>query len=55
MSETKFAMISEWMVNGNIRSFVKANPSADRLELVGFLFGNLAIFARNSPAFGRFI
>jgi hypothetical protein len=38
MSETQFAMVSEWMVNGNINEFVKANPDADRLRLVGSLF-----------------
>jgi len=36
MSETRFAMVSDWMVNGNITSFVKAHPDEDRLELVGF-------------------
>jgi len=36
MSESRFAMISDWMVNGNINNFVKAHPDADRLELVGF-------------------
>jgi len=35
MSETRFAMISDWMENGNISSFVKAHPDANRLELVG--------------------
>jgi len=30
-----FAMISEWMVNGNINEFVKAHRDANRLELVG--------------------
>ena len=38
MSETKFAMISDWMVNGNINDFVKMHPDANRLELVGFSF-----------------
>ena len=38
MSETRFAMISDWMANGNITSFVKAHPDANRLELVGPLF-----------------
>jgi len=38
MSETQFAMVSDWMLNGNINEFVKAHPGADRLELVGFLF-----------------
>ena len=35
MSETRFIMISDWMANGNINSFVKAHPDANRLELVG--------------------
>jgi len=35
MTETQFATVSDWMVNGNINSFVKAHPNADRLELVG--------------------
>ena len=35
MSETRFAMVSDWMVNGNINDFVRARPDANRLELVG--------------------
>ena len=35
MSETHFAMVSDWMENGNINDFVKAHPEADRLGLVG--------------------
>jgi hypothetical protein len=38
MSETQFAMISDWMENGNINEFVKAHPGANRLELVGISF-----------------
>ena len=38
MSETQFAMISDWMVNGNINDFVKAHPDVNRLALVGFSF-----------------
>ena len=38
MSETEFAMVSDWMVNGNINDFVKAHPDANRLGLVGFPF-----------------
>jgi len=38
MSETRFAMISDWMTNGSINSFVKAHPDANRLELVGISF-----------------
>ena len=39
MSEAQFAMVSDWMVNGNINDFVKARPSANRLELVGLTYG----------------
>ena len=35
MSEEQFAMVSDWMANGNINDFVKAHPDANRLELVG--------------------
>jgi hypothetical protein len=42
MSETQFAMISDWMVHGNINDFVKAHPDANRLELVGFSFSPTA-------------
>ena len=38
MSENQFAMISDWMANGNINEFVKERPDANRLELVGFSF-----------------
>ena len=36
MTEIHFAMVSEWMENGNIKEFVKAHPDEDRLRLVGF-------------------
>jgi hypothetical protein len=36
MSEGHFAMISEWMMNGNINNFVKTHPDVNRLELVSF-------------------
>ena len=36
MSEGQFSMISNWMSNGNINEFVKANPNVNRLKLVGF-------------------
>ena len=35
-SQLKFAMVSEWMPNGNINQFVKARPDANRFKLVGF-------------------
>jgi len=37
MTENKFVMVSEWMKNGNINVFLKANPGVNRLELVCFL------------------
>ena len=38
MSESHFAMISDWMANGSICEFLKGNPSANRLELVSLWF-----------------
>jgi len=38
MTETQFAMVSEWMVNGNICEFVKTHPDVDQLRLVCFPF-----------------
>ena len=35
MSETQFAMVSDWMVNGNVNEFVNAHPDTNRLKLVG--------------------
>ena len=34
MSENQYAMVSEWMVNGNINEFVEAHRDANRFELV---------------------
>ena len=36
MSGNQFAMVSEWMVNGNINEFVKMHRDANRFKLVGF-------------------
>jgi len=36
MGVNQFAMVSEWMPNGNINKFVKAHGDANRFELVGF-------------------
>jgi serine/threonine protein kinase len=38
MTENKFAMISEWMTNGNINQFVRARRDANRFQLVSALF-----------------
>ena len=35
MTEGRFAMVSEWMTNGNINKFISENQSANRFELVG--------------------
>jgi len=34
MGDEQFAMISEWMVNGNINEFVKVHRNVNRFELV---------------------
>ena len=34
MTENEFAMISEWMPNGNINGFVAVHQDANRFELV---------------------
>ena len=34
MTEVQLTMVSEWMVNGSINEFVRANPDVDRLGLV---------------------
>ena len=34
MSKNRFAMVSDWMENGNINEFIKEHPDADRLGFV---------------------
>jgi len=46
MSENQLVVVAEWMEKGNINEFVKADPNADRLELVCFLL-KVVIFVRN--------
>jgi len=41
MTENRFVTVSEWMENGDINMFMKANPGVNRLELVRFSFGLL--------------
>jgi len=36
MGDYIFAMVSEWMGNGNINEFINAHRNANRFELVGF-------------------
>ena len=47
MSESQFATISDWMVNGNLSDFVKAHPDTNRLGLVGFSLRTSLPFINN--------
>jgi len=38
MTDNQLAMVTEWMINGDVNEFVKANKDADRLGLVRFPF-----------------
>lgn len=38
MDARQFAMVSEWMVNGNINKYIVAHSEANRFELVRFQF-----------------
>ena len=38
MTETQFAMVSEWMPNGNINEFVATHKDTNRFELVSSPF-----------------
>ena len=38
MTDDRFAMVSEWMTNGNITQFVTAHWDVNRFELVSPLF-----------------
>ena len=42
MTETWFAMVSEWMTDGNINQFVANHWDANRFALVGFSFKSLS-------------
>ena len=37
MSESHFAMVSDWMANGSINEFLRGNPDVNRLDLVRLL------------------
>ena len=39
MTENRFAMVSQWMTNGNINQFVTAHGNINRFELVSSLSG----------------
>ena len=38
MGDNHFAMVSEWMANGNIKEFLKVHRDVNRFELVCFSF-----------------
>ena len=46
MTENQFVLVSEWMANGNINEFVKANPDADQLGLVRSSFNASTLACR---------
>ena len=37
LAEGRFAMVSEWMENGNINDFIESNPKVNRTELVSLI------------------
>lgn len=39
MTKTRFAMVSEWMMNGDINQFVMEHQDVNRFELVRFRSG----------------
>jgi len=43
MSGTQFAMVSEWMPNGNIDQYVKVHRDTCRFELVSFPSRSLSV------------
>ena len=57
MTEGRFAMVSEWMINGNISQFVRARPDANRFELVSsrlkLSWSPSVIDGRVAPVVGR--
>ena len=52
MSESHFAMVSDWMVNGSINEFLRGNPDVNRLELVRLSSEFLLRFRRTDGQIG---
>ena len=48
VTETQFMMASEWMENGNINDFVKADTNVDQLGLVCFHSTSLFLLPTDS-------
>ena len=43
MVENLFAIVSEWMPNGNINGYMETHPDANQLELVCFSFSFVSL------------
>ena len=43
MDDFYFAMVSEWMTNGNINEFIEENQGVNRLELVRSILLSMAV------------
>jgi serine/threonine protein kinase len=49
MSTNHLAMVSEWMINGNINEFIQAHRDANRFELVGLALFLTSLLADMAP------
>ena len=52
MSESQFAIVSDWMANGNINEFLRGNPDVNRVELVCLSSEFLPRFERTDEQIG---
>ena len=41
LAEGRFAMVSEWMENGDINDFIEKNPKVNRTELVSLILNSV--------------
>jgi len=51
MGENQFAMVSDWMGNGNINDFVKAHPDANRPGPVRSSWSQPLVYSRSHGLF----
>ena len=52
MSESHFAMVSDWMVNGSINEFLRGNPDINLVDLVRLLTESSLCFGRTEEQIG---
>ncbi|KAF9793333.1 kinase-like domain-containing protein, partial [Thelephora terrestris] len=52
MSQNRFAMVLEWMKNGDINDFIEAHPDVNRLELLAGAAGGLIYLHNNGMVHG---